>query len=72
MLKVRLQLDRPTDNVLAPDRKGNKAEQARVKDCALARHQVSASDWRDQAETLLRRLTRLTNAAARSRRGMRP
>lgn len=69
ILKVRLELDRPTDDVLVLDRKGNKAERARVNDSAPARHQVSGSGWRDQPQNPLARPTRLANAATRWRWG---
>jgi hypothetical protein len=69
MLKGRLRLDQPTDDVLVLDRKGNEAEQARVNDFVLAQHQVSSSGWGDQPQNPLRRPTRLAIAAARSRWG---
>ena len=67
MLKGRLQLDQPTDDVLVLDRKGNEAEQARVNDFALTQYQVPGSDWQGQPQNPLRRPTRLAIAAAGSR-----
>jgi pyruvyl transferase EpsO len=69
MLQGRLQRAQPSLDVLVLARTDKEAGQAQLKDFALARHQVSCTDWLDEPQTTRKQFTQLAKKAARSRWG---